>query len=336
MLIILVVAAMESHANKKIKLLEDGSRCENCESQTHAELDPICSVSNGQVNIEANMHLSCFSPVAEHRDPKDAKIVTPNRDLTDSIFRRDGSFHDATVFSKYLHDSDLQRLIAGEDLSKQLEAVKHPYSDKLGRHSPGVFLYVSYLWNNVLDMQFFADVPSLKIRKLRNTFIDEMSPYVNSGLDLGLLRSFCLRLRHTGLRFCQSDNFYEISPILRVLAPSYDTLVSSDSHCRQFYMLACLKGIPHGVIMKAFHLFKLCRIAPLRTSKIVRDTINHDFFLRYFLMLRFLLRIFPVFAVCFARNLDLVEWQALRASFLHNSDNFRMVVCSKSGFGVKT
>ena len=125
------------------------------------------------------------------------------------------------------------------------------------------------MWNFVLKTQFYSDIASPKVRKLRNTFIEEMIPYVNSGLDLVMIRKFILRLLQSGLGNIETDNFYEVPAILRILFPSYKMLVEADLKPKTFFMENCLKGLPHGVILKPFECFKICEIPAVRTLKFV-------------------------------------------------------------------
>ena len=237
---------VEESCNKKIKLLE-----------------------TSEEELPGTPNSVQFSPVCERDQKNEPHVVTPNRVSHDNVFHRDGTFRDDKVLSKYLHEINSECLVLGGKLTEELEAVGPPYSSKWSNRNHGLFVYASYLWNLVLEKQFFADVPSLKIRKLRNSFVPEMTPYINSGLDLGLLRVFSLRLKQTGLRFFRYDNFYEVPPIIRVLAPSCDILVTSGSHCREFYIQTCLKGVPHGIFMKIFDTFKISQISPLKSSKVV-------------------------------------------------------------------
>ena len=133
--------------------------------------------------------------------------------------------------------------------------------------NPGSYIFCSYIWDVVLKTQFLCEdrSTSFEIRRIKDTFIEEMEPYINSRMDGRLFKPCALRLHYEGFLYSETDNYYEVPAILRVLAPTYERLAEGG----KFYMKTCLQGLPHSVIMKPFEYFKLHDIPRLRNTRIV-------------------------------------------------------------------
>ena len=153
--------------------------------------------------------------------------------------------------------------------SELLSMLKSNYNNSFSMSTinPGNFVLSSYIWDVVLRTQFLSEDRStpFEIRKIRDTFLEEMQPYLESKMEMTLFKQCALRLHHRGFQYCESDNYYEVPGILRTLAPTYETLVNGSD----FYLQRCLQALPHSVIMKPFEYFKLYDIPKLRNTRIV-------------------------------------------------------------------
>jgi len=198
------------------------------------------------------------------------EFVQDSLELLDSDFKSGiSSINDLAFWSNYLCDNNVDCLLADASLKAELCKYEDPYDVRWEIRNPALFIYSSYVWEIILKTEFYSDIASPKIRKLRNSFIDDMIPYVNSGLDLVIFRQFISRLKECGLVNIEKDNFFEVPSILRILAPSYKILQKTDLKPKSYFMENCLKGLPHGVLVRPFENFKLCEIPDLKSVKLV-------------------------------------------------------------------
>lgn len=240
----------------------EGERMQSVDSKTLEKSEGIFA----EDELKSQKKSVVEAGVAKRAD--DSKLRVENTSSKQNILHADGSLDVVASLRLYLDKIGAGGLLCDEDLLTELSRFSDPFSSEWGTKNPGLFIFSSFLWDLVLKTQYTSDTPpSTKMRNLRNSFIEEMIPYVTYGLDLGLLTSYSKRLETHGLRFSRTDNFYEIPAILRVLTPSYDVLVESNSDPRQFFMHKCLEGLPHGVLMYPWDHFKLYDIKVLRTPK---------------------------------------------------------------------
>ena len=195
-----------------------------------------------------------------------------------NLFFPDGSLNVLQVLRQYLENNRVDRLLSNKDLLKELERHEDPFTPNWGTRNPSTFVFSSYLWNFVLKTQFSTSSrPTLKMRNLRNSFIDEMIPYVSSGLDLPLLTRFSKRIEEHGFQYAPTDNYYEIPAIFRILTPPYAYFVPR-VFCqrRHYYMRRCLEGLPHGVLMYPFERFQLTDIVVFKNAKLVSCVLSYE------------------------------------------------------------
>lgn len=190
-----------------------------------------------------------------------------------TIFHPNGSINMDGIVDLYLMHNNTDRLPVDEDLILILQKHDDPYTTEWDCDNPGLFIFCSYAWDTILTSCFLNPdkAPSYELRKIRDTFIDEMEPYVKSGMDMGLFRQCGMHLIREGFRNAEKENFYEVPAILRTLAPTYCWL----QYGSQFYMQKCLQGLPHSVLMKPFELFSLYDIRKLKNPKLVSTNFKH-------------------------------------------------------------
>ena len=208
------------------------------------------------------------------------------RNLKEKMLLPDGNLDVVAILRKYLNENGSVGWLSNEDLLKELQRYEDPFLPDWGTRNPARFIFSSYLWNFAIKTQFSSQKsPTLKMRNLRNSFIDEMIPYVTSGLDLALLRRYSKRIKMYGFQYAPTDNYYEIPAILRILTPPYEYFVPS-VYCdrRHYYMRRCLEGLPHGVLMYPFDNFKLYDIGCFRNAKLVSRIVGHLAFSLKFLI----------------------------------------------------
>ena len=171
-----------------------------------------------------------------------------------------------TVLNYYLMENKTNCLLLDKDLLRLLKLNENPIN--MQNNSPETFVFSSYMWEVVLNTQFrYRDTPPYEIRNIRDTFIDEMRPYVTSRMDLSVFTKLVNHLcGNKGFRNSELDNFYEVPAILRVLAPRYDSFLNEGS---EFYMKRCLQGLPHSVLMEPFDRLKLYDIPSFKRKRTV-------------------------------------------------------------------
>ena len=166
------------------------------------------------------------------------------------VLRDDGNVNVSAVYEMCLLNYNEKRIVTGDTFLLKMR--EHVIFTVVGTQNPALYNFSSYLWEEVLKSQFHSDRPVTPLMEnLRISFIPEMREYAGEATNnVSLFPCYVRRLQDTGLRFTQSDNFYHVPAILRVLAPRHETLASSDQDRRVFFMKACLKGLPQKVIMR--------------------------------------------------------------------------------------
>ena len=177
-------------------------------------------------------------------------------------------FDVGAVYTKYIANNN-KFLLVEEDLKKELDKHDDPFSPDWGTQNPALFVFGSHVWEEILQNQFwFTKCPSMPIRSVRNDFMKELIPYIESGMDLKLFNLCAKRLRDTGFRYVKEDNFYEVPAILRVLAPSYENLCSNEHDiAKSLYLGDAMKGLPHSVLWFPYLVFGFHRIKELGPNK---------------------------------------------------------------------
>ena len=128
-----------------------------------------------------------------------------------------------------------------------------------GTHNGVRKIFVCDLWDEILKTQFWdSKIPTEFSKATVLSFVDEMFECLGPEMDIvALFIRFTNWLKTSQLRNVEKTNWYDVPSILRVVAPSHNTIEKACETCKKFYMSETLKGLPHGIIMLIWKKFQL-------------------------------------------------------------------------------
>ena len=211
-------------------------------------------------------------------DDDDIVEFHPNIRLTEKTTLSNGNVDVVGCFSMFTAEGT-KPLLTGLSLAEKLIGKTDPFAKRGGSENPGNFLFVSFLWDVVLKTQFLGDkTPHQNIDAIWKTFIPEMKEYAKE-MDMTLFKEYIKWVNKkeadSGEKSNLSNstcNWFDVPPILRILAPTYENLVEADYNPLRFFSQSVMKGLPHTVLMMPWYKYGLEKLIPgVQNSNEVSD-----------------------------------------------------------------
>ena len=138
--------------------------------------------------------------------------------------------------------------------------LEDPFAKKDGDLSPVGRLFLSSYWDQLLSL-------IVSCKEARTCFVQarlvgfrkEIGEYYDAVRDDCFERfcHFAISTSVCGLNNIRSENWYDIPPMLRIIATTHTKICESDADAVNFYCQCSLKGLPPKVLMLPFETYKL-------------------------------------------------------------------------------
>ena len=203
---------------------------------------------NENTNVSSSMSEASSAEVDQAK-AEEIDMKTLNEMLLDEF----GNVRLDVFLSIFLARHGESALLTGDALAAVNSP--HPFGSEDDSSSTCGQIFVSLLWDFILKTYYWDDkVPSQYISERTAHFVDDMFDYVRE--PIGTIQGFTEFTRWIqvhGLNEIQKANFYDLCPLLRVLAVDNVTIKKSDTEARKFYMQTMMKALPIGTIMLPLH-----------------------------------------------------------------------------------
>ena len=273
----MVTKTGESGKKKQIVEVEPGMPMFG-KSETKTE---VSKTLNTQHNSELDKVQSTFDlkNVVEIEIEFDDDDIVPyqrNSGITENLIGSDGNVDVLNCFNIFTTDGS-KPLLTGANLAQKLKGKGDPFAKRGGTENPGNLLFSSRVWDVVLETQFLKDKkPTDLIKEICATFIPAMKDHTET--DFSLVEEYVKWINDADAdngeknNICNSTcNWFDVPAVLRMLAPTYKSLVETEYNAMRYFCQTTMKGLPHSVIMMPWYVFKLHNCVPgLKDKKEVR------------------------------------------------------------------
>ena len=273
--------------------------CENIEIRENSESSNSNEKDNNPKKIEKEDEKKDDSikkgDLFDLRDVVDIEIIFDdddivghhrNSEITVKTITSDGNVDVAGCYTIFTEDVT-KPLLTGLSLAEKLKKKIDPFAKRGGMENPGNLLFASYLWDIVLKTQFLGENKCCDfIEKLCKSFIPEMKSY-NEEMDFSLFGEYVKWINRSEPGSTEKNNlvnstvnWFDVPAILRMLGPTYESLVEAEYNPLKFYCSTTMKGLPHGVIMMPWYTFQLKKLIPgVKDSNEVSNLLSLTIFL---------------------------------------------------------
>lgn len=201
-----------------------------------------------------NGKLGRGSTAAEHNSDQ---MVPYNANIAEPVLSVDerGNINIQDVYKTFTQEG-CKPLIKSQMLVARLQESGYPFGKIAGVENPGRYVFLSYLWDRILETNFLrGKKPSEEIQMISKTFIGHLQDF-NEETQFERFASNVAMTEQYGVGQTKKAFWYDLPAVLRVLAPTNETLVNANAKILASFCSRIMMNLPHSVIMMPWREFE--------------------------------------------------------------------------------